>query len=248
MLISRRLIFVNGLLFSVGGMLSGCGGGSSSGHRDDEDHSATQYPLSVQTRTLQVGDRWAYDNGQVYTIGQTRLNGVPVLTRVVQQFQPGGEAPAYLITLVAQTAEGEVASVGERIASYVPDIGPELTGTSGRSTLVQRILFGTWQAGSRLSYQIYNQNSFDPDTPIDAPQLEIVGTEIIVSRAGTFNTWKVRVTPSNTPALAPSTGTYWYAPQLGNFVRAEMSLAGGSTEAMILTSTNVSLTPAASAG
>ena len=59
-----------GLLFAAGLLLNGCGNGS---------HTAfdTTYPLASQTRALQVGDSWTYDNGDTVTVASSVLNGIP---------------------------------------------------------------------------------------------------------------------------------------------------------------------------
>lgn len=111
----------------------------------------------------------------------------------------------------------------------------------------QSVLFGNWVEGAKLSYKIVYEN--DPaiyPRQGRAATLTIVGTEKIKTPLGTFETWKVQSEMNGPTVPNQITGTYWYAPQLGTYVRAHEVLSSNDPEQggeydITLTSTNIPL-------
>lgn len=222
------------LLFYTGLIIYGCGGGS---------HSENIYPLSSQTRLLQPGDSWLYDNHESVTIGTGTFKGQPTLTRIKRYESDLG--PGFTVDCFFQNQTQEVIYIGRR--------GSEGAGQSSDSPdrperpliTPQTVLFGSWTQGAKLSYKLLYQNE-DAVYPSEAATLTILGTERVKTPLGTFDTWKVQSELNGPTAPYQITGTYWYAPQLGTFVRAHEILGGadlevGSEYDITLKSTNVPL-------
>lgn len=106
-------------------------------------------------------------------------------------------------------------------------------------TAPRTALPGQWSAGYAVDDQVSYTNG-----QTERRTTTIVGSEVVQVPAGQFTAW--RVLRSVTDANSSTNGTYWYAPQIGNYVKGEETstdLGAGqtTTRRVELTSTNVPL-------
>ena len=237
----------------VGGILclsSGCGGGDSS-------TPEKELPLSSRTRALQPGDSWTYrvsGNSDFYGKWKSSLTetvridsgsfmGNPVLTRTT--ITNVEDTAGYGVEYLKQTETGELIALGA--LGLDSTVAPPDSAHREVRPLIepQPFVFGEWIAKKELTYQLqYN----DQDFVARAAKLVIVGTEKVSTPLGTFDTWKVEVTPNNPRTLKSREGTYWYAPQLGAIVKEEETVRGFEqydNVTRILVETNVPLSVSA---
>ena len=238
----KRLIFnATSVVFltSISTLLHGCGGSGST-------KPETFYPLASQTRLFQPGDTWIYDTNERTTIAAATLDGKPVLTRV----DGGGDGSGgggYGVAYLSQDENGEVVYIGKKGIDHTVLLPDDPAREVQLLPAPQPILFGTWAVGKSVSFKLLydNYGAVRPDEGNYAT-LTIVGTEKVKTPLGTFDTWKVEGKPDGDTNYAQISGTYWYAPQLGVFVRSHELIDGADGETYgtfdkTLKSTNIPL-------
>ena len=99
---------------------------------------------------------------------------------------------------------------------------------------------GSWAKGVSFTTQSTDQTGQQVTV-----SLKVIGTETVSVPLGRFQTWKVTAS-QDIKGFENTTGTYWYAPQIGTYVKVvfnSTSNAGGSYDySLDLTSTSVPLT------
>ena len=216
-----RIDFVRvAYLLCIGGIFltQGCGGGGKAN---------AVYPLSTQTRALQIGDTWVYDDNEVVSVSAAA--DAPRLSRVRRVILGGEVAGEYYTTdNFSQNASGAVtyfSQTGRGFSPLLPN-GPDRE--EQQLTTPQTVLFGQWASGETLSYQLSYEAAADYPTEREGATLTVLGTDTITTPLGTFETWKVQSQTKYAADSDPVSAVYWYAPQIGNFVRARIK--NGSNE------------------
>ena len=226
-------------------LLSGCGGGGTTPAPEKSPEPETFYPLSSQTRIFQPGDTWTYDDHEKVTVVSSSLDGVPVLTRIT-----GGDGTGeggYDVEYFSQKTDGEIVVLGKRGINHTVFLPDDPAREVRLLPAPQSVLFGTWAQGKSVSFNLLYDN-YNEYLPAEGgyATLTIVGTEKVKTPLGTFDTWKVEAKPDGQTQFFQVSGTYWYAPQLGIYVRAHVVISsvdpeiGGETD-ITLKSTNIPL-------
>jgi hypothetical protein len=201
------------ILVVVPVVLFGCGGGGSAG-----DVAASK------TRMLKPGDSWTYDvsghplNSQTssysgtitISITQETLNGEPVLAQTaVQNVTFSGSSTSSSVTSVQYYQQDP--STGEIMMYGRKEVNKPVATVTDRPLPV--VWPGSWEAGKTVSVNIhYSDGSTDTGT------YTVVGQETITTMAGTFPTWKLSF------GSGAVSGTSWFVPQLGYYVKNENSV------------------------
>lgn len=213
---------------SLQGGLLGCG--SSSG---------TVAPAASKMRTLQAGDSWTYDvSGQTQSgsysgttlssITQDTLIGVPVLagTSTVNAVWNGSNTSSTSVSYMLQDAiTGDVHPYGIKNSNTNNQV---VTVTDQPLPIVWP---GIWEAGKTISATMHYSNSTS-----ETVSYTINGQESVTTPAGVITAWKL--TLSNSSNAGTSTGTFWFSPELGNYVKIINTNSLG-TFSHTLTSTTV---------
>jgi hypothetical protein len=221
---------------------AGCGGGSST------VASSRVVPLAARLRQLRRGDSYHYmgtnqTKSTRYTIRfdsaiatstispTTDLVWVNTLERLTPKPLPPDFAGATTARYYAQNA-------------ITGDAALTLDGGGVPFLNLTAVIPGNWRLGILQEQTVATQGG-----PPSRVTFAVVGTETVHIPAGTFETWKT--TQYQKGDSFEINGVYWWAPQVGTFVKAEYTVklstgpTAGETEkyALEMTSTNVPLPP-----
>lgn len=207
-------------------MASGCGGGGS----PPSAQTAAVVPLATRLRMLRSGDIWRY------RVTSTIGNGSMAATVISDQRD--GETFLDLTTVAILDGRSFRGTSYGRQDAITGDLTLH---ASGEVEFTPPVVLtpGTWGVGVGFTRDIITQ-----DEVVNA-SLSVQDEETVTVPAGTFRTWKTqRIEHSS---RSTTTGTYWYAPQLGNYVWAQVSttfltgqFAGQSSSVtLVLNGTNV---------
>lgn len=213
---------------SLQGGLLGCGSSSD-----------TVAPAVSKMRTLQAGDSWTYDvSGQTSSgsysgtstliITQDTLAGTPVLagTSTVNAVWNGSSTNSTSVSYMQQDSlTGDVHAYGIKNSNTNNQV---VTVTDQPLPLVWP---GTWETGKSISATMHYSNSTS-----ETVSYTINGQESVTTPAGVITAWKL--TLSNSSNAGTSTGTFWFSPELGNYVKINQTNSLG-TFSHTLTSTTV---------
>lgn len=201
------------LFFLLSSILAGCGGGGTSSNTDPA-------PLATQTRALQVGDQWVYAiTGQGQNAAGQPITGTGIWTYTISS-KPfnGGTALARTSSVRITTSDGQTNSTDstiyfsqDAISHDIFELGDDLgLGTNPIHIAVTpvKIVFGSWAKGRPLQPII----NFDGGTVESGGTLNVLGSEPVVTKIGSYNAWKVTVNGGNG---ADFTESQDWAPQLG---------------------------------
>lgn len=191
--------------------LFGCGSGGGDGA-----------PVTNKTRALQAGDSWTYDSSSqpqlnsqnipfsyttTITITQETLNGESVLTAtsLMNSSLNGSNTTFTAVDYYQQDpSTGDILAYGHK------------TGNNPLITVTDRPLPvawpGSWEAGKTITQTIHSS-----DSSTDQGSLTVIGQETITTPAGTFSTWKCTINTGSESV------TVWFSPQLGNYVKFELT-------------------------
>jgi hypothetical protein len=215
MTVSRMFVW-SLVIISLQGLL-GCG--SSSG---------TAAPTAGKMRTLQAGDSWTYDvsgliqsgsysGTSVLNITQETLTGVPVLagTSTVNAVSNGSNTSSTSVNYMLQDAiSGDV----HPYAMTDSDAGNQVVTVTDRPLPI--IWPGTWEVGKTITSTIHYS-----DNTSEAISYTINGQESVATPAGVITAWKLTI--SITSNASTSTGTYWFSPEIGNYVKTAITNSAG---------------------
>lgn len=219
----RRLLpVVLTLVFST----MGCGGGNSSSASTPQilgNDSVTTiggvYRLANITRVLKPNDSWSY-RGTAKSNRTTRS----VITTIGVANGPGSLLgfPAPL-AVTATTAIEDGTSFGTTLYGYSDATSRELVVVGDKEGFLHgdlSALVGEW----KLSLE-HSGSGWRSETNIAYRfQLKVVGNDLIRVPAGAFETWRCEVQRDvytlDAGRLFTQEGTFWYAPQLGQYVKA----------------------------
>ncbi len=248
----RRLFLLAGAATAASTLLAlaGCGGG----HDREPPGSDAQYPLATTTRQLQAGDQWTYEvrtnnkrenyDYRVFVTSPLTLQDTSAQLIEVKAFRSSdpSERIEQQRIFTQNTASGDIVQTGK--------LADEAGETRIFSlTQPQRILPGMWTAGGDFSYAFV----YDPSAPYPEQEVrgQIVGAEAVQTPLGTFDTWKVVVDSIDRQNVREPDffhfKTFWYAPQLGAYVKREDRTVGWEqndlTRTYTLSATTVPLGP-----
>ena len=217
------------ILFSLPVIFFGCGSGSV------DTTSAVN-----NTRALQVGDSWSYDfsgqghsSSQNYTYSGTStiittqelINTETVLAATSTEsvtFSSGSSSTDSGVTYMQQDSNsGDIRLYGMKYPNSV------VKTVTDRPLPV--IWPGTWESGKTNTTNIHYS---DGTTDSTSYSYTIMGQESVTTPAGTFATWKYVIVSGTVNE------TFWFSPQLGNYVKIAMT-NGTDSNTYILRSTNV---------
>ncbi len=191
------------------------------------------HPLAAQTHLYRSGDRWEYKILATLSMAKGAENKEVRGSSVMQIEKAQGDARAQWVlshrihlsysrkmdltdqTFLSQKkSDGSLFKLGEA----------DSTGKAKTAAQPGGYLPGKWTPGLHYVTEINFNDGIHEQT-----DWEIVGTEIVETPAGRFMTWKVEEKTERTGDTAnfmaggTTKATSWYAPQLGNFVKAEMT-------------------------
>lgn len=221
-------VFLLAASMFVAAAAAGCGAGGSA--------PKTRYALAATTRALQAGDTWNYAAsfkekgvGGAFEsryrvdvrVTSATLSGESILAKAtIERAHDGYPESRPAIDYIRQTNSGDIMLLGRR-DGLGGSLGPG-GALEDRFFLPQRVLPGAWSEGTNLDYRL-NVVGRPEGWPTleEAATVTVLGTEEVETPLGRFATWKVHVQYDVT-ALTKGGGveaTYWYAPQLGAFVK-----------------------------
>lgn len=196
----------------TGGVLAqGCGGGgSNSPISSGSDGTGSSTEPATRLRQLTEGDEWVYSRNMT---GSVELSD-RVRVSVSDDNASGGLVKIQSESVDTQENNGELAGSTEPVKhaeffrqdkqSRDLTFSHDNAGLMGASVL--RIP-GTWSDTLDRSFTANATNY----------SFKVEGKEVVITAAGTFNTWRVHKTLVG--QVANFTGTYWYAPEIGAFVK-----------------------------
>lgn len=190
-------------------MLFGCGGGGgSSSSTSGSDSGATE--ISTRLRTIQPGDAWIYN-----VIVSGDYSGVAENTTVASNATIAGRECLSLVTTTA--VQGGQNSTTSRYYIQSPSTADLLLLDESEPANNEPVLTvpGTWALGISFDKTIPNNNGGNHVSFV------ITDQEQVSVPAGRFQAWKTVMTQST--SFYNTSGTYWYAPEVGQFVKAEFS-------------------------
>jgi hypothetical protein len=228
----RTLSFIAAAVAVAG--LAGCGGG---GGNDDGGAAA---PLATTTRTLQTGDSWQYTvNGSLDTAagnhillktgGMTRSVGAPTgsataatISQTTQLNFPGvSEITGSNLITYSQDATG----IFQRADTMEADGNQENADGSGSQIIIPALWSDSTGISSDDSYSVNFLNDDGTTTTKTTNQehfaLTVVGQDTLKTPAGKFACWRCTIAAHYVNNGLTITGTAWWAPQLGTFVRQD---------------------------
>lgn len=208
----------------------GCGGGGGSDNPSPSPSSSAVYPLTARLRTAQSGDTATYTGSGTFSeVGSS--GSVPLTASVIDTYTATTfrGAPSLLST-TSITFRVEGSDIVENLSSINRQDGATgdlfvVSTDASDAALTTPVIFlpGTFRNGySHSADYVYEDGS-----PSSRRTFTVVGTEIVSTPIGRFETWKAVAT--ETEGDTSSQSTQWFAPQLGTFVKADViqSLDGG---------------------
>lgn len=242
----------------VSSLIAGCGGGKA----------ITAAPLATRLRDLQTGDNWTYTafestkttkaDGTMSTteirgtlsvsVSRDKLDDQDVLieSHAARGMDAAGGAHAGNTLLYleqnAETADLRILAKNTS-GDFFQTRGQVTGGAIARLKEPQIERPGEWKNGLDFSSARAYAGARPEDPAEEWRYVEVViGSEVIRTGVGYVTAWKV--SHLRTSATTTVNGTYWYAPQLGIYVRAEeafVNSAAGTTgtRTLLLDATNV---------
>lgn len=208
--------------------LFGCGSDSGNGA-----------PVGTKTRALQAGDSWTYDvSGQtqsgsysgttLLSVGQDTLAGVSVLagTSTVNAVWNGSNISSTSVTYMQQDA-----TTGDLLQYGIKDSNTNNVVVTVTDRPLPIMWPGTWEAGKTITATAHYSNG-----NTESISYTIIGQESVATPAGAITAWKLTLSASSNAGT--STGTSWFSPEIGNYVRIDSTNSVG-TFSTILRSTTV---------
>lgn len=195
--------------------------------------------LATKTRMLQAGDRWDYKMTASLTAAKSVINGEIKGSSAMTLEKTVGNSRTpltrshriHLSTSRKQDFTEKLFLSQPKSDGLLYKVGETSDSDKTRMTSQPPVFLpGKWQSG----LQFNTETTYD-DGATERGDWKILGTEIVDTPAGRFATWKVNeqvdMTGNASNPLGDTTqhGIYWYAPQLGSFVKAEVkqTMLGG---------------------
>jgi hypothetical protein len=197
-------------------IMCGCGGGGG----------GAALPVATSTRLLQVGDQWVYQvSGQQTPANGTAQNVTGTLTvEVVQRAINGRDGLALARTVELRTGTGgQLHSFELSFFRQDPDshtikgFADQHDAAAVRLSMdnpLPIVVPGHWSDTTALSYTL----DF-ADGSTDAHTLAVTGSEVVPTPVAPFTAWKTAVTGADS-TNGTSSGTDWWAPQIGAPVKS----------------------------
>lgn len=217
-------------LLCLVGITVGCGGGGSSagGNPTPTPTPTPLIPLETRLRTIKTGDAFSYtfsrqarttQEGVPSTITSTGTMNTAISSGSLdnQNYLVQNNVATYLvngqpITLSTAIYFRQNPVTGD-ILTYAEFLGDRIS----RMTSPWATAFGTWQHGLVRQGAVTFTNG-----TVESRNAVVSGIEIITVPAGRFDTWRILTTRSSDQEQ--ESGSYWYAPQLGTFVKSGVTV------------------------
>ncbi|WP_157046138.1 DUF3108 domain-containing protein [Geotalea uraniireducens] len=214
-------------LISIQAMLFGCGSSND-----------TVAPNVGKTRKLLVGDSWTYDvSGQsqsgsfsgtsILNITQDTLAGVSVLaaTSTVSGVLNGSNTSSTSVTYMQQDA-----TTGDLLLYGLKDTNTNNVAVTVTDRPLPIMWPGNWEAGKTINATAHYSNG-----TTESISYSIIGQESVATPTGAVTAWKLIISVSSNAIM--STGTFWFSPEIGNYIKMDVTNSAGSSSTILRSTT-----------
>lgn len=227
------------------GVTVGCGsGGSSVGTPTPTATPTPLIPLETRLRTIKAGDSFSYTfTRQVYTTKESvspDITGTGTMNTAISSARLDNQSYLLQNNVATYTVNGQpfTLNTGTYFRQH-PTTGDiqtyaEVTGDKiNRLTSPWATAFGTWKNNTQRNGDV----TFTDGTT--EYRIFLVFEPVVVTvPAGRFNTWRVENFRSS--FTDEEFGSYWYAPQLGTFVKSRVTVTKDDGSEDVTTITELS--------
>lgn len=232
-----KALFICG--FCLATLAVGCTGGGSTPVATPTPTPLPVVPLETRLRTIKTGDTFSYSFSRRITTTQGGVSNTSSSTGTLNIAISTGSLDNLLFLFQNNTATYTVQGQPFTLDTTTyfrqdPTTGEIVTfaeasgNTIYRMTIPWATAFGTWQDGLRRAGGVIFTNKAS-----ESRSFTVSGTEVIIVPAGRFDTWRVLTTRSSNQDQ--ESGIYWYAPQLGTFVKSSVTVLNNGTGEEVIT-------------
>jgi hypothetical protein len=211
--------------------VSGCGGGGGG-----DDGGITPISPATKTVALREGMTWRYSGDFVYTRANGQTQGGNIIGYGVSSIVTY-EGEAFLLLDFSLTDTNTDIAIPARQLVFQPPQRDVILHALDSRTLAHDVVIlpGEWMEGLRLT------DTVQTDAGTETYSLTVQGTERVTVATRTFDVWRCQINKQS--ADTATSGTYWYAPELANYVKATYTTNfTGGTSSGDSTVTNLYLT------